>query len=75
MLSAQISLDSDDSSRFFIIISVLNGMFQRIPIKSQFSSYSSAFTVMIVSDGLSSVHAGRLKSSVARNINPSEVLN
>jgi hypothetical protein len=65
----------DDSSSFVIYICVLDGIFQRIPINSQLLSYSSAFTVMIVSEGLFSVQAGRLKSSTARNINPSEVLN
>jgi hypothetical protein len=65
----------DDSSSFVIYICVLNGIFQRIPIKSQLSSYSSAFTVIIVSDGFFSDHAGKIKSSTARKIKPSEVLN
>jgi hypothetical protein len=56
-------------------IIVLLGMFQRIPINSQLLSYSSAFTVIIVSDGCFSVQGERVKSLIARNINPLVVLN
>jgi hypothetical protein len=75
MLSARISCVREDSSKFFINSLVLNQMFQRTPISCQNSSYSSAFTVMIISDGLLELPAGIIKSLVARNINQSDVIN
>jgi hypothetical protein len=65
----------DDSSSFVMYITVWFGIFQRIPINSQLLSYSSAFMVIMVSDGLFSVHGLRTKSFTARNINQSDVLN
>jgi hypothetical protein len=75
ILSARMSLANDDSSRFFISMEVLKGMFQRIHTKFQFSSYSSAITVIIVSDGCLTVQLTIVKSFLARKINQSDVIN
>jgi hypothetical protein len=75
ILSAQISFARDDSSRFFMSICVLKSIFQRIHINSQFSSYSSAVTVIIVSEGSLVVQLAIVKSLLARKISQSEVIN
>ena len=75
ILSARISCVKYDSSKFLISSFVLNQIFQWIPINCPYSSYSSAITVIIVSDGLLLFHTGSIKSSVARKINQSDVIN